>query len=325
MHKEKSAFPQSPGIRARSDYIISAHTAEVNQYTTIFQELEHLQGWGLHITQHSGETNPGRFQGIDPRGGTELDENGPNLTEDVIFAIRTTLVEIEGPEEVQSSGIESRAGERSDIISSWRRAAVEHALAKANDGNTDRGPVLKVSKRADQSIVGLVLRSHGSPRTIGADGCSFVTKRVRDWVEQSANETEILTDSWINLAVAGLPSKRHNVIGRSRGSNTKVGEVARDKSKKFEVAPESMSADTGSGRPGSRREMRKETSECEVRAVLIWTESTIGSGALSTAIEVCLVTMQSRLHTCGDGPCVSFLTQSGVLRPPPRWSLQVHQ
>src|SRR5882724_1687580 len=52
MHKEKSAFPQSPGIRARSDYIISAHTAEVNQYTTISQELEHLQGWGLHITQH---------------------------------------------------------------------------------------------------------------------------------------------------------------------------------------------------------------------------------------------------------------------------------
>src|SRR5882724_13177757 len=53
MHKEKSAFPQSPGIRARSYYIISAHTAEVNQYTTISQELEHLQGWGLHITQHA--------------------------------------------------------------------------------------------------------------------------------------------------------------------------------------------------------------------------------------------------------------------------------
>src|SRR5882724_2747463 len=53
MHKEKSAFPESSGIRARSDYIISAHTAEVNQYTTISQELEHLQGWGLHITQHA--------------------------------------------------------------------------------------------------------------------------------------------------------------------------------------------------------------------------------------------------------------------------------
>jgi len=53
MHKEKSAFPQSPGIRARLDYIISAHIPEVKEYTTISQELEHLQGWGLHITQHS--------------------------------------------------------------------------------------------------------------------------------------------------------------------------------------------------------------------------------------------------------------------------------
>ena len=72
---------------------------------------------------------------------------------------------------------------------------------------------MKASERADQLIIGLVLHSHGRPRTIRADGCSFVTKRERDWVEQSANETEIFTDSWINLAVAGLPSKRHNVIG----------------------------------------------------------------------------------------------------------------
>jgi len=52
----------------------------------------------------------------------------------------------------------------------------------------------------------------GRPRMIGVDGCNFVTKRERDWVKQSANETEILTDSWINPAVAGLPSKRNNVI-----------------------------------------------------------------------------------------------------------------
>ena len=45
----------------------------------------------------------------------------------------------------------------------------------------------------------------------------------------------------------------------------------RDESKKFEVAPESMSADTGSERPGIRRETRKETSECKVRVALIWT------------------------------------------------------
>ena len=50
---------------------------------------------------------------------------------------------------------------------------------------------MKVSERADQSIVGLVLCSHGRPRMIGADGCNFVTKKERDWVEQSANETDI--------------------------------------------------------------------------------------------------------------------------------------
>jgi len=90
---------------------------------------------------------------------------------------------------------------------------VEHALAKANDGNADQGPVLKVSKRTDQSIIGLVLHSHGSPRMVGTDGCSLVTRRERDWVEWSVNETEIFTDSWINPVVTGLPLKRHSVIG----------------------------------------------------------------------------------------------------------------
>jgi len=85
-------------------------------------------------------------------------------------------------------------------------------------------------------IVGLVLHSHGRPGMIGADRCSFITRRERNWVKWSANETEIFTDSWINLAVTGLPSKRHSAIGRSRGSNTKGGEAARDESKKLEVA-----------------------------------------------------------------------------------------
>jgi len=65
------------------------------------------------------------------RGGAECDENSPNLTEDVDFEIRTTLVRIEGPEELKSSGMEFKTGERSEIISSWCRVAVEHALAKA--------------------------------------------------------------------------------------------------------------------------------------------------------------------------------------------------
>ena len=116
---------------------------------------------------------------MDPRGGAEFDENGPNLTEDVFWALATILVGSEGPEAVQSSGIESNTGERSDIISSWRRAAVEHSLTKANNGSTDQGPILKVRDNMDQLIVGLVLRSHGRLKTIRADGWSFITRRER--------------------------------------------------------------------------------------------------------------------------------------------------
>ena len=65
-----------------------------------------------HKCMSLGGTNPGWFQGIDPREGAEFDENGPNLTEDIDFEIRTTLVRIEGPEEVQSSGIESKMGDQ---------------------------------------------------------------------------------------------------------------------------------------------------------------------------------------------------------------------
>jgi len=85
----------------------------------------------------SGGMNLCWFQSIDPRGRAEFDNNGPNLTEDIDFVIRTILVRTEGPEEVHSSGIESKARERSEIISSWPSTAVEHALAKANDGSTD--------------------------------------------------------------------------------------------------------------------------------------------------------------------------------------------
>jgi len=71
-----------------------------------------------------------------------------------------------------------------------------------------------------------------------------------------------------NPEVTGLASKAqcNQVIQRFQ---YKGGEVARDKSKKFEVAPKSMSADTGSERPWRQRETRKEISECKVRVVLI--------------------------------------------------------
>src|SRR5882724_10097531 len=88
---------------------------------------------GSHECMSLGGMNPCQFQGIYPRGAAEFDENRPNLTEDVSFVIGTILVGLDGPEEVQGSGIESKAGERSEIISSWHRVAVENALAKAND------------------------------------------------------------------------------------------------------------------------------------------------------------------------------------------------
>ena len=99
---------------------------------------------GSHECSNSGGMKPCRGKGAEPRGGAAFDENGPNFTEDVGRVIGTTLVRSDGPEDVQSSGIESKTGERLEIISSWRRAATVHALAKATDGNTDRGPVLKV-------------------------------------------------------------------------------------------------------------------------------------------------------------------------------------
>jgi len=107
---------------------------------------------GSHKCMILGGTNPCQFQGIDPRGGAEF-ENGPNLTEDIDFVIGTTLVRIEGPEEAQSSGIELKAGEKLEIISSWNRVAVKHSLAKDNESNADQGPVLKVRDSADQSII----------------------------------------------------------------------------------------------------------------------------------------------------------------------------
>ena len=72
---------------------------------------------------------------------------------------------------------------------------------------------MKVRDSADQLIVRLVLHNHGRPRMIRAEGCSFITKRERFWVELLANEMERFTDSRINPAIAGLPSKRHSETG----------------------------------------------------------------------------------------------------------------
>ena len=95
--------------------------AGVGTLPTIGENLSDVENQGnnrSHKCMSLCGTNPGRFQGIYPRGGAEFDENGPNLTEDVDFAIGTTLVGIEGPDEVQSSGIESNTGGRLEMISS---------------------------------------------------------------------------------------------------------------------------------------------------------------------------------------------------------------
>jgi len=81
-------------------------------------DMENQGDNGSHKCMSSGGTNLGQFQGIDPRGGAEFDKNCPNLTEDIDFEIRTTLVGIEGPEELHNSGIESNTGGKLEIISS---------------------------------------------------------------------------------------------------------------------------------------------------------------------------------------------------------------
>ena len=76
---------------------------------------------GSHECNNSGGMKPCQGKGEEPRGGAAFDENGPNVTEEVGRVIGTTLVGSDGPAEVQSSGIESNMGERSEIISSWCR------------------------------------------------------------------------------------------------------------------------------------------------------------------------------------------------------------
>ena len=57
-------------------------------------DVENQGDNGSHECMSLSGTNLGWFQGIDPRGGAEFDKNGPNLTEDIGFEIRTTLVGI---------------------------------------------------------------------------------------------------------------------------------------------------------------------------------------------------------------------------------------
>ena len=71
---------------------------------------------------------------------------------------------------VQSSGIDANNGEMLGIISSCRRAVVMQDMVTNMAGKVELGPVRNIRDSADQSIMGLVLRSQGRLRTIGAEG-----------------------------------------------------------------------------------------------------------------------------------------------------------
>ena len=59
-------------------------------------------------------------------------------------------------------------------------------------------------------------------------------------------------------------------MGCANAVGMNINNVARDESMKFEVMPESMRVGTRFGRPGIRRETKKEISDWEARAA--WRE-----------------------------------------------------
>ena len=116
---------------------------------------------------------------------------------------------------------------------------------------------MKVRERADQSIVGLVLCSHGRAKD---DQSRWVQLRHQE--RKTLGQVISKRDSDIHRLMdkpggCRLAIKEAQCDRTIQGFQYKGGKVARDKSKKLEVAPESMSADTGSERPRRVREIRK--------------------------------------------------------------------
>ena len=70
---------------------------------------------------------------------------------------------------MHSSGIEANRGEMLEIMSSCFKAVVIHDRALVSARRDEWGPVWKVRVKVDQLMIGLVLRSHGRPSTMGAD------------------------------------------------------------------------------------------------------------------------------------------------------------
>jgi hypothetical protein len=86
-------------------------------------------------------------------------------------------LEAEIPGEVWSSGMEWKIDGKSEITSSCRGDVVIQDMATVMDGRVEPVPERKVRVMEDQSMIGLVSRSQGSPSTTSADGWSFVTRR----------------------------------------------------------------------------------------------------------------------------------------------------
>ena len=69
-----------------------------------------------------------------------------------------------------SSGIEANRGEMLGVMSSCFKAVVIHDRALVSARRDEWGPVQKVRVKVDQSMIGLVLQSHGRLSTMGANG-----------------------------------------------------------------------------------------------------------------------------------------------------------
>jgi hypothetical protein len=64
---------------------------------------------------------------------------------------------------------------------------IVQAMATVMGGNMEVVPRGKVIESEPQSMLGFVARSHGRPRTIDAEGCSFVTRSEMSCEEESPN------------------------------------------------------------------------------------------------------------------------------------------
>ena len=96
---------------------------------------------GTHECNSSGEMKPCWGNGIEPRGGEEFNDNGPNLTEDISHIFWTPWRDPCRYTKFRN-GIKHWTKVRYNIL--MVQTTTNHALARATEGNDNWGPVLKV-------------------------------------------------------------------------------------------------------------------------------------------------------------------------------------